>query len=438
MLSIVSGNSPRFCDGMSRRGFLKIGTAGVGGVALSDFLRADANAASPSYARKSFINIYLPGGPTHIDTFDPKPEAPSEFRGEFRAIATNVNSVMLCEHLPKLAGMMDKLAIIRSLSGIVDEHDSCQTETGWNTRSLTSMGGRPSLGTVVSKVHGASSGNSPTFVDLSGYTKSGFVGPVNGAFRPDGPGRENLRLERSITVSRLDDRQKLLGGLNRFRSEVDTKGAMKAMDAFAGRAYDVITSGVVAKALDLGQEDPRVRARYFLGDNTNNGMFQQNDRFLMARRLVSAGVRCVSLGWGGWDTHGNNFGHLRQQLPPLDQGLSSLIEDLEAHGLLEDTIVAVWGEFGRTPRVNAGAGRDHWPRACSVLLAGGGLKTGQAIGATNRLGEEPKDRPVHLQEVFATLYNHMGIDPKYITLTDNNGRPQYLVDNPNPVRELIG
>ncbi|MBI5761565.1 MAG: DUF1501 domain-containing protein, partial [Planctomycetales bacterium] len=249
--------------------------------------------------------------------------------------------------------------------------------------------------------------------------------------------RENLRLERSITVSRLDDRQKLLGGLDRYRSEVDTKGAMKAMDAFAGRAYDVITSGVVAKALDLGQEDPRVRARYFLGDN-NNGMFQQNDRFLMARRLVSAGVRCVSLGWGGWDTHGNNFGHLRQQLPPLDQGLSSLIEDLEAHGLLQDTVVAVWGEFGRTPRVNSGAGRDHWPRACSVLLAGGGLKTGQVIGATNRLGEEPKDRPVHLQEVFATLYNHMGIDPKYITLTDNNGRPQYLVDNPNPVRELIG
>lgn len=437
MLSILSGHSPRFCDGMSRRGFLKIGAAGVGGVALSDFLRADANAASPSYARKSFINIYLPGGPTHIDTFDPKPEAPSEFRGEFRAIATNVNSVMLCEHLPKLAGMMDKLAIIRSLSGIVDEHDSCQTETGWNTRSLPNMGGRPSLGTVVSKVHGASSGNSPTFVDLSGYTKSGFIGPVNGAFRPDGPGRENLKLERSITVSRLDDRQKLLGGLNRFRAEVDTKGAMKAMDAFAGRAYDVITSGVVAKALDLGQEDPRVRARYFLGDN-NNGMFQQNDRFLMARRLVSAGVRCVSLGWGGWDTHGNNFGHLRQQLPPLDQGLSSLIEDLEAHGLLQDTIVAVWGEFGRTPRVNASAGRDHWPRACSVLLAGGGLKTGQAIGATNRLGEEPKDRPVHLQEVFATLYNHMGIDPRYITLTDNNGRPQYLVDNPNPVRELVG
>jgi arylsulfatase A-like enzyme len=437
MLSILSGHSPRFCDGMSRRGFLQVGAAGVGGVALADFLRADAAAASPSYARKSFINIYLPGGPTHMDTFDPKPEAPSEFRGEFRAIATNVTSVMICEHLPKLAAMMDKLAIIRSLAGFVDEHDSCQTETGWNTRSLTNMGGRPSLGTVVSKVHGASSGSVPTFVDLSGYTKTGFVGPVNGAFRPDGPGRENLRLERSITVSRLDDRQKLLGGLDRFRSEADTKGAMKAMDAFAGRAYDVITSGVVAKALDLSQEDPRVRARYFLGDN-NNGMFQQNDRFLMARRLVSAGVRCVSLGWGGWDTHGNNFGHLRQQLPPLDQGLSSLIEDLEAHGLLDDTVVAVWGEFGRTPRVNSGAGRDHWPRACSVLLAGGGLQTGQVIGATNRLGEEPKDRPVHLHELFATLYLHMGIDPRYTTLTDNNGRPQYLIEKPDPVRELIG
>jgi uncharacterized protein (DUF1501 family) len=431
----VSGARARYCDGISRRNFLQVGAVGLAGLSLADLLRADeAQKRDFAYTRKSIINVYLGGGPSHMDTFDMKPEAPKEFRGEFNPIDTNVPGIQICEHMPRLASMMDKFAIVRSLTGLYEEHSPHQNETGWSESSLRTSGGRPSLGSVIAKIQGANNGSAPTFVDLTGHTKHGFLGSVYGAFRPDGEGRANLTLAGGVTVGRLDDRQQLLSGLDRLKREADASGSMKAMDSFAQRAVSVITSGEVARALDLTQEDPRLRERYLGGSKSPH---YENDRFLVARRLVSAGARCVSLSWGGWDTHGNNFGHLKMQLPPMDQGLATLVEDLDAHGLLNDTIVIVWGEFGRTPRVNAGAGRDHWPRAMSVLVAGGGLQTGQAIGATNRLGEQPKDRPVHLQEIFSTLYQHMGIEPKYTTLVDNNGRPQYLLDHNVGVRELM-
>ncbi|RPI90691.1 MAG: DUF1501 domain-containing protein [Planctomycetaceae bacterium] len=425
----------RTCDGVSRRSFLTVGAMGLGGLTLADLLRADEiSRHDAAWSRKSIINVFLSGGPSHMDTFDPKPAAPKEFRGEFKAIDTRVPGVQICEHLPQLADRMDRLAIVRSLTGLYEEHSAHQTETGWSEQSLRSSGGRPSFGSVVARMQGANNGTAPTFVDLTGHTRYGFLGPVYGAFRPDGEGRANLSLAGGVTVGRLDDRTKLLGGLDRLKRDVDAVGSMKAMDAFAERAVSVITSGAVARALDLNREDPRIRQRY-LGNGAQP--HRENDRFLLARRLISAGVRCVSLSWGGWDTHGDNFGHLRRQLPPFDAGLATLLDDLDAHEILNDTIVIVWGEFGRTPRVNGGAGRDHWPRAASVLLYGGGLQLGQVIGATNRLGEQPTDRPVHLQEIFATLYQHMGIDPRYTTLVDNNGRPQYLVDHNAIVRELV-
>jgi len=433
MLTIsLSDRGRRFCDGFSRRQFLHVGAVGFCGLTAADLLRADSTAAAnPGYTKKSIINVYLAGGPSHMDTFDPKPEAPKEFRGEFKALDTRVPGIQIAEHLPGLADRMDRLAIVRSLTGLVDEHTSSQTESGWSINNLASAGGRPSLGSVVAKVHGANNGSAPTFVDLTGVSRPGFLGSVYGAFRPDGEGRANLTLQ-NVTVSRLDDRQKLLSGLDRLRRDADASGSMQAMDAFTQRAVDVITSGQLAKALDLNREDPRTRARY-----APNNEMRENDRFLTARRLIEAGVRCVSFSWGSWDTHGNNFGHLRMQLPKLDIGLSSLMDDLAARGMQNDVIIAVWGEFGRTPRVNGTAGRDHWPRAASVLLSGGGLQMGQVIGSTNRLGEEAKDRPVHLQEVFTTLYQHLGIDGRYTTLVDNNGRPQYLVERSTPIRELL-
>jgi uncharacterized protein (DUF1501 family) len=220
--------------------------------------------------------------------------------------------------------------------------------------------------------------------------------------------------------------------LDRLRREIDARGMMTAMDSFTERAVNIVTSGEMAKALDLRNEDPRTLDRYQGSPATG-----ATQNFILARRLIQAGVRCVALAWGGWDTHGNNFGHLRNQLPPLDRALAALIEDLDEHGLLESTLIMMSGEFGRTPRVNGTAGRDHWPRASSFFLAGGGLKHGQMIGATNRNGEYPVERPVHIQSVFHTAYHVLGINANVVTLTDANGRPQYLADERELIRELL-
>ncbi len=427
------GERNRLCDSQSRRSFLRIGAAGVGGLTLADLLRADAN-ATPGATKKSVINIFLSGGPSHQDTFDLKPEAPSEIRGEFRPIATNCAGFEICELFPKLAQVADKFSVVRSLTGISEEHTNTQSDTGWSENMLRSIGGHPSIGSVMSKMWGAAQftaqGSAPTFVDLTHTSKPGFLGQVHGPFVPDGVGRQNLSLNQQVTLQRLDDRKALLAGLTNVRQGTDSRGMMTALDSFTERAVNLITSGEVAKALDLRREDPRLLERYGVEKD------QQNQRMILARRLIQAGTRCVSFSWGGWDTHGNNFGHLKMQLPNLDNGLATLIQDLDAHGLLQDTIILMSGEFGRTPRINGGAGRDHWARAGFFFVAGGGFRHGQAIGSTNRLGEVPATRPIHFQSVFATVYKQLGIDPDTTTLIDPNGRPQYLVDERKLVAEL--
>jgi len=425
------GSSERYCDGHSRRQFLKVGALAMGGLTLPNLLRAEAQSATP-VNRKSIINIYLGGGPTHMDTFDMKPNAPVEFRGELNPIPTNVPGIQICELMPRLAQNMDKSVIIRSTT-FSDEHDPNQSESGWSERNLQSIGGRPSVGAVVSKLHGSVNGSAPTFVDLNGHSRHGFLGPVYAAYRPDGPGRENLTLNRNLAQGRLYNRTQLLGELDRLRRDVDTNRMMGAMDAFTERAVTMVTSGRMAEALDFRREDPRSLERYGLTQGDSRG----NERFLLARRLVESGVRCVSLSYGGWDTHEGNFRTMREQLPRLDQGLSALIEDLDARGMLNDTLIMMSGEFGRTPRVNNGAGRDHWSRVGFFYLAGGGLRTGQVIGSSNRLGEVPQDRPVSLLEIFATVYRHLGIDTQGAQLIDPNGRPQYLVADGRPLRELV-
>ena len=430
----IRGRKRRLCDGLGRREFLKIGGLGIGGLTLADLFRAEAAAAPGSpYKRRSIINIYLPGGPSHMDLFDIKAEAPVEFRGEFSSIETSVPGIRICEHLPRLAALMHKLVVVRSVSGLNDEHTSNQSDSGWSYNSLESIGGRPSLGSVVARLQGGSTPSAPPFVQLSGSSSPGFLGPVYQPYVPDGPGRENLSLGAEVTLDRLGDRARLLRGFDRLREELDASGTMRAIDAFNQRAVGVVTSSALADSFDLEQEDPRTRERYFSGDYDGYG----NDRFLLARRLIEAGVRCVSISWGSWDTHGDNFTWLRQQLPQLDLALSSLIEDLDARGLLDETMILMSGEFGRTPRVNGGAGRDHWARVGCALLAGGGLRAGQAIGTTNRLGEYAQERPVHIQEIFATLYHQLGIDPEETKLIDPNGRPQYLVDERAPMPELV-
>ena len=267
----------------------------------------------------------------------------------------------------------------------------------------------------------------------------GFLGAAYAPFKPDSDGMANLTLN-GVTLDRLQDRKSLLGGLDQLKRKADSGGLLKGMDAFNQAAFGVLTSNKLLDALDVSKEDPALVARYGDGKPYQyqyDGAPTVNEHMLVARRLVEAGVRSVTMSYGRWDSHGKNFDLVRDHGGKLDQGVAALIQDLDDRGMLDDTTVAVWGEFGRTPRVNPNAGRDHWPRVSCCLLAGGGMRTGQAIGATNRLGEYALDRPVHMQEVIATIYHNLGIDPGTTTISDPTGRPQYLIENRIPIREIV-
>jgi hypothetical protein len=444
----IHGPTMRFCDGIRRRSFLKIGAMsfGAAGFHLADLFRAEARAGI-GHSHKAVINIFLGGGPSHQDMWEIKTEAPREIRGEFNPIFTNVPGIQICEVFPRLARIMDKCVVIRSVTGQRDRHAAEQCLSGWPHDSLASLGGRPSLGAVLSRLHGPVDPAVPPFVGLARPTqhmpwsdsgRPGFLGPAFTAFKPDGPDLQNLKLN-GISTDRLADRKSLLTSFDTLRRDLDQSGNFTALDAAQQRALDVLTSSKLLEALDLSRESERVRARYGDGKPYNfqfDGAPTVNDQLLLARRLVEAGVRCVTLSYGRWDSHGKNFDLIRDHGGKLDQCLSALIEDLDARGLLNDVTVIAWGEFGRTPKINNGAGRDHWPQVSCAFLAGGGMRTGQAIGATNRLGEYAKDRPVTHQEIFATLYKNLGIDPATTTITDPTGRPQHLVEAP-PLPELV-
>lgn len=446
MITLPGEGQGRFCDGISRRNFLRIGALGLGGLALPQILRAQAQ--SGALSKKAIIMIFLPGGPPHQDMFDLKTEAPSEIRGEFSPIPTNVSGVQICELLPRMAGMMDKLAIIRSMVGATTSHASFQCMTGHDPRSNQPAGGWPALGSVLSKLRGPLDPALPPYVGLApkmGHVpwsdpgKPGFLGPAHAPFLPNGHGKGDLILN-GISLERLRDRRALLSSFDRFRREADANGLMEGFDAFTQQAFGVLTSSQLAEALDLEREDPKLRDRYGRGTAANqaDGGPKLLDQFLLARRLVEAGVRCVTLAFSRWDWHSNNFKRGREDMPMLDQGVTALVEDLHQRGLDKDVSVIVWGEFGRTPKINPQGGRDHWPQVSCALLACGGMRTGQVIGSTDRLGAEAKDRPVHFQEVFATLYQNLGIDISKVTMPDLSGRPRYLVESQyKPLPELI-
>jgi hypothetical protein len=363
-----------------------------------------------------------------------------------------VPGIEICEHLPKLARMADKLAIIRSMVGSEGKHAAFQCVTGQKIPAQP-QGGWPSLGATVSKLHGAKSPGIPPFVSLVPKMKSaawsdpgkpGFLGPAHSSFRPMGEGHDDMVLQ-GISLDRLHGRKALLTSFDRYRRDIDSSGTMAGLDAFSKQAFGILTSSKLAEALDLEREDRSVRDRYGYGSPEPAGYGDagpiMNEYFLTARRLVEAGVRCVTVAYGRWDWHGQPYGttfeNARHHLPIFDQGLTALLEDLERRGLDRDVSVVVWGEFGRTPRINPKGGRDHWPAVSCALLSGGGMRTGQVIGSTNRLGEYAKDRPVQFSEVFSTLYRNLGIDVDRVTLKDLSGRPQFLVDRAPPIRELI-
>ncbi len=448
MLTIY-GRGDRFCDGFHRRAFLRLGGLALGGLSLPEVLRAQSANADGGLGHKAIIMIFLSGGPSHQDTVDLKPDAPSEIRGTFKPIRTNVSGIEICEHMPRLARMMDKFAIIRSLHGCPDQHASDLCLSGHPIGRGKNQSGMPSLGSALSKIYGPVDRSVPPFVGLTIKTRHapysnpglpGFLGAAHAPFQPQSQGMDDMTLQ-GVTLDRLGDRKQLLASLDQFRRRLDVSENVETAGIYRQRAFEVLTSSRLVEAMDLEREDPRIRDRY--GRGSASPAFGEDagphwmDQFLMARRLVEAGVRCVTLSFGSWDRHGANFTRLPIQMAKLDQGLTALVQDLHDRGLEKDVSVIAWGEFGRTPKINKGGGRDHWPRASCAILAGGGMRTGQVIGSTNRYAEEPKDRPVHYQNVFATLYDRLGIDTHTATLEDHSGRPQYLLDHRDPIDELI-
>jgi hypothetical protein len=457
-------------SGLSRRQFLSAGAIG-GGLTLARLLQAE-QAAGIGKSHKAVINIHLDGGPPQMDMIDLKPQAPVEIRGEFNPIATKIPGIQICELLPKMAAAADKFVFIRSLVGASNLHDAFQCQSGFDAKNLVSIGGRPAMGSIVGKLQATAADVAPPFVDLMqgrpfvrNSARPGFLGPTYGPFRPDisqmfertlepamvgelarkGDNHTTaLALSQELSQSRLQDRTALRSGLDRLRGHVDRSGSMDALDSFTKQAVGILTSGRFAAAMDLTREDPRTIERYTLKTSDSSPPSTTSDRpnatlkFLLARRLVEAGVRCVSISLSDFDTHSNNFPRLRGLLPMLDHGLTTLIADLDERGLLDDVSIVAWGEFGRTPKVQASnGGRDHWPAVGMALLAGGGLRTGQAIGETDRYAGTAISRPVTYQDVFATLYQRMGINARALTINDPTGRPQYLLDQGEVIRELV-
>ncbi|HWG46034.1 MAG TPA: DUF1501 domain-containing protein [Gemmataceae bacterium] len=439
MLTFHGKKSGEFCDGYSRREFLKVGALAVGGLTLADLLRLKAqgavNAGSPN---KAIIMVYLNGGPSHIDLYDLKPNAPVEYRGEFKPIKTNVPGMDICELMPLQAKIADKFAIIRNMKFQQQGHTPPELFTGFL------RGNRPSIGSVVSKLRAESNvhGALPPYVylgDANYVGGPGFLGKAHEAYIP-GQKAANLGLARDMTLDRLSNRRHLLRSFDALRNDLDdARGSMAGMDAFTAQAMEMIATNKARDAFDISKEPESVRAKYGTGTE-----------FLQARRLVEAGVPVVTLTPrnrkpgtkcnGEWDHHDHIFRCLRAVVPQLDQSIHALITDLHERGLANEVAVVVWGEMGRTPRVGTQrgttAGRDHWPASGFALMAGGGLQTGQVVGATDPHGERPKGQPYTPQNVLATLYHVLGIDP-VTTLPDHTGRPIYLLDDRQKITELV-
>ena len=450
---------------------MRIGGLSTLGLGLADLLRIEAQAGRQSEQR-SIINVHLDGGPPQLDTIDMKPEAPVEIRGEFSSIQSTLPGLQVCELLPRMASIAHDLNFIRSLTDSAGAHNAFQCQSGFGDKDLKSLGGRPAMGCVVSRLKGMPTDPAPAFVDLMqgrplvrNSARPGFLGPSFQPFRPDisqlfqreletGMKSElarlgdnhatSLTLNEALAGRRLEDRTQLLAGLDRFRRDVDSSGMMNALDQFNQQAVGILTSGKLAAAMDVEQESDATRRHYEFRGNLGGAQFttaegpESTQKFLLARRLIEAGVRCVSISISDFDTHSSNFSRMRNLLPIVDHGLWALVTDLKQRGLWEQVTIVCWGEFGRTPRIDPKTGgRHHWPKVGPAIIAGGGMSSGQIIGRTDRTASTPIERPVTYKDMFATLYQQLGIDARRTTLIDPQGRPQYLLDDGEPLRELV-
>src|SRR5262245_15659476 len=438
----VTGTSYRTCDGLSRRSFLKVGFLGLAGLTLADHLRlkAQAQEAGQPTSDTAVILLWLGGGPSHIDMYDLKPDAPAEFRGEFRPIATNLPGVRIGEHLPMESRRMDRISIVRSVTHTNAGHGmgTHWLLTGYVPTIEINDNLNPSCGSVVARVRGANAPRLPAYVCLPNPPPSANAAYLGVAYNPFTPGNDpnspgfqvrDLRLAPQVDLNRFRNRRELLRGLDNLRRDVDTQGAAEGYDRFYRDAFEIVTGERCRNAVNIHREDPRVRDRY--------GRDTWGQSTLLARRLVEAGVTYVTVNLGGWDTHSNNFAELRRRLlPRYDRALAALVQDLHDRGLDRRVLVMVYGEFGRTPRVNTTAGRDHWPGAMSVLFAGGGLRMGRMIGTTDARAEYPATRACGPQDVLATMYHVLGIDYRQ-EFHDAAQRPIPILNEGRPIAELI-
>ncbi|HEV3202743.1 MAG TPA: DUF1501 domain-containing protein [Gemmataceae bacterium] len=431
-----------YCDGVNRRDFLKAGTLGILGLNLPTYLRHMVLAAEAGQkADKSAVFIFLGGGQSHLDTWDLKPNGPDNVRGEFKPIPTNVPGMEISEHLPCMAKQADKYAIVRSVTHNLAAHAPGQMFLRTGNRPLPSLQ-YPGYGSVVTREHKAGPGV-PPYVALpisstnGGAETAGYLGVAYNPFIvTDDPNKENfnvraLALPQGLSMERIEARRGLLNGLDTAFRQADVKSQdLAGMDKFYQQAYEILSSPKARQAFDISKEPATIRDKY--------GRNPFGQACLLARRLIEAGVRFVSLDFGGWDNHQKIFDRLKTALlPKLDQGLAGLLEELEARGLLPKTAVMMTGEFGRTPKINGNGGRDHWARAMSIVMAGAGIKGGQVIGQTNDKGEEPAEDPLKPEDVAASFYHALDIDPhmEYHTPT---GRPVHIVRDGKVIKKLLG
>ncbi|HEV3384785.1 MAG TPA: DUF1501 domain-containing protein [Gemmata sp.] len=427
----------------NRRSFLKIGSLALGGLTLPGLLAARAHGAqSPGSYRKSVILIWQAGGPSHIDMYDLKPNAPVEVRGEFKPIPTVVPGIQISEHLPNQAKVFDKMAVVRSATHTNAGHGmgSQWMLTGYQPTIEVNDNIFPSTGSVVARLKGSNEPGLPAYVNLPrvlSLGKAAYLGASYNPFAPDANPNEasfqvrNLKLPGRVDVDRLERRKSLVTDLDTIRRDLDTKGDMSGLDTFYRDAMEMVTNTKAQQAFDVNRESAKLRDRY--------GRNDLGQCCLLARRLVESGVTFVTVqAGGGWDTHGNNFTELKRRLlPQFDMGVAALVEDLYDRGLQDEVLVMAMGEFGRTPKINKDAGRDHWPGAMSILYAGGGLKMGQMIGTTNALAEYPASKPYSPGCVLSTMYHSLGIDHKHV-FYDQAQRPMPVLSEGEPIKELVG
>jgi uncharacterized protein (DUF1501 family) len=420
----------RINEGIGRRGFLRAGALGLGGLALPDLLRAGEGKPAGSV-----ILVFLAGGPSHLETYDPKPGAPAEYRGPFGAMPTNVAGIRISDLLPRHARIADKFAIVRSCAHETPAHEGGKKRvlTGHLTRpgDEETVMELPPISAIVARQTGARRPGLPASVACppnTYYAKAAYLGRAYDAFDfYAGHGPRDLLLPGAMTLQRLENRRDLLAGLDGLRREIDASRMMEGMDACDARAFDILSGTAARNAFDLGLEPESVRKKY--------GPDWVGKACLQARRLVEAGVAFVTLGWAGWDDHDGLKDKMAERAPILDQAVAALIEDLYARGLDRQVTVMVLGEFGRTPKMSASGGRDHWPNAMSVLLSGGGMKMGQVVGATDARGEEPVERRLGPEDVLATVYKNLGIDPR-TEFVNHAGRPVPILPGGTPIAEL--